>query len=44
MTGEAWILERLPYARGLQYLTLFEHLKGIETEPAQKASIADEML
>lgn len=34
VTGKDFILDELPYAQGLQFITLFRNLRGIETEPA----------
>lgn len=45
ITGEAEILDRLPYAKGLQYIALFQNLRGIETVAAQAGgSIADVLI
>lgn len=45
IVGEGFILDRLPYAKGLQFVTLFQNLRGIETVAAQTGgSIADVMI
>lgn len=45
ITGETFILQTLPYAKGLQYVALFQNLRGIETVAAQTGgSIADVMI
>lgn len=45
VTGRDFILDELPYAQGLQFITLFRNLRGIETEPlAGGAPLADMVL
>ncbi len=42
--NEEFILNRLPYAKGLQYMTIFRHLRGIETKSANEPTLGEERL